>query len=764
LDLSATEQRDHSRTPGSPAADAPHAAAPASGCVVGLVHPGPPLIDTHVTRGLDPHAINLENVRFEDLFDLNKIQEIQDAFASATGVASLITDPAGRPITRPSRFCRLCSSIIRKTSKGLTNCIRSDAILGQPNPAGPTMQPCLSGGLWDAGATIYISQRPIAIWLVGQVRNQDLDEARMLAYAREIGADQAEFRAALAEVTTMSTEQFANVAKALFLMANQMSQLAFQNVQQARALQALRESQRMAATLMSNLPGMAYRCRNDPQWTMEFVSEGCRELTGYEPGDLIGNRRIAYADLIRADYRDPLWTTVQAALDSHAPFELTYPIRTADESTKWVWERGRGVHGADGQLQAIEGFVADITQQRHAEEERQRLEVQYRHAQKMEAIGKLAGGVAHDFNNILTAILGHLELARDGLGHDAADDPVAQSLRLAERGAQRAADLTRQLLAFSHRQVSRPATLDLNRTLCEMEKMLRRLIAEDIALDLQLAPDLHRINADVGQVEQVVMNLVVNARDAMPGGGRIVLETADVILDDDYVRTRTDARPGPHVVLLVCDTGHGMDAATMERIFEPFFTTKPVGQGTGLGLATVYGIITQAGGHIGVSSTPRHGATFRVYWPAIDAPPTPGETTAAANFIARGSETVLICEDDASVRALTEGFLRDAGYHVLVADGGQRALERVTEHGQPIDLLLTDVIMPTMDGKRLAELLTAAQPSLRTLYMSGYTADVIANHGILESGVEFLEKPFDRQRLLQRVREVLDQPPKPAIE
>ncbi len=363
------------------------------------------------------------------------------------------------------------------------------------------------------------------------------------------------------------------------------------------------------------------------------------------------------------------------------------------------------------------------------------LEAQLRQAQKMEAVGQLAGGVAHDFNNILTAILGNVELSLDAVKSKlGSDDPVLHGLGQIERSAQRAAALTRQLLVFSRRDAAQPELLDLNRTLDEMERMLARLITEDVTLEIVCDPQIGRMHTDAGQIEQLIMNLVVNARDAMPSGGKLKLETAHVVLDEAYVSTHAGAHPGPHVLLTVSDNGSGMDRETRERIFEPFFTTKPAGQGTGLGLATVYAIVKRAGGHLLVQSAPGQGTTFWVYLPAVE--PSLEERDARPETVAvpTGSETVLVCEDDETVRRLAVHLLRDAGYKVLSAADGAEAIRLSAGRDERIHLLVTDVIMPDMNGKKLSDSLTAAIPGLRTLFFSGYTADVIAHHGVLERG------------------------------
>ncbi|HET7321654.1 MAG TPA: ATP-binding protein, partial [Longimicrobiaceae bacterium] len=369
--------------------------------------------------------------------------------------------------------------------------------------------------------------------------------------------------------------------------------------------------------------------------------------------------------------------------------------------------------------------------------ERKQLEEQLVQSQKMEAVGRLAGGVAHDFNNLLTAIKGHLEFLLEGLpaGSDARED--AEGIGDA---ADRAAQLTRQLLALSRRQVLQPRVLDLNQTVQEMEKMLHRVIGEDISLSSHTEPALGHVEADPGQLTQVLLNLVVNSRDAMPQGGQLTISTANVELDDEYVRGKVRVEPGGYVMLAVSDTGTGMDAETRARIFEPFFTTKEMGKGTGLGLSTVYGIVQQSGGHVWVYSEPGHGTTFKIYLPRVDAPLSTDAAPEAA--MATGRETVLLAEDDPAVRVLARRGLEHAGYRVLEADGGEAALALAEEHDGPIHLLLSDVVMPGIGGRELAERLQERREGVAVLFMSGYTDDAILRHGMLNEGTPFLEKPF----------------------
>src|SRR5436309_3568194 len=378
---------------------------------------------------------------------------------------------------------------------------------------------------------------------------------------------------------------------------------------------------------------------------------------------------------------------------------------------------------------------------------------QVRLAQRMETIGRLSSGLAHDFNNLLTAILGQCDLLLRRLPEG---EPARKGIEEIRTAGERAAGLTRQLLAYSRRQVLKPRVIDLNASVTSMVPMLRRLIGETIDLNPTLQTDLGRVEADPSQVEQIIMNLVVNARDSMPHGGRVVVETSNADLDETFAKKHVPTRPGRYVMLAVSDTGSGMDEATQARIFEPFFTTKQLGKGTGLGLATVYGIVKQSDGYIWVYSEPRMGSAFKIYLPRVDAEVSREETRETTAPLPSGSETVLLVEDDRTVRLLAGEMLRMNGYTVLQARDGREALDLVRRHGQPIHLLLTDVVMPVVSGRQLASGVADIQPGIRVLYMSGYTDGVIAHHGVLDAGVAYLQKPFTADFLARKVREVLD--------
>lgn len=400
----------------------------------------------------------------------------------------------------------------------------------------------------------------------------------------------------------------------------------------------------------------------------------------------------------------------------------------------------------------ILAFVRNIDDRKRAEEEKASLERQLHQSQKMEAIGRLAGGIAHDFNNLLTAITGYSDLLLRRLDPD---DPNRKDIEEILKAGESASSLTRQLQAFSRKQVLEMQILNLNNLIIHLDKMLRRMIGEDIDLVAIMAPELHPILADPGQIEQVIINLAVNARDAMPEGGKITIETANVVLDENYAQDHIGVKPGPHVMLAISDTGCGMDADTLNHIFEPFFTTKESGKGTGLGLSTVYGIVAQCEGSIWVYSEPGGGATFKIYFPVAQKVEQADDTAKPSFSQYGGTETILLVEDSEFVRDLASRVLRHGGYHVLAASCGEEALHICNEYPGEIHLMVTDVVMPEISGRQLAEFLFPLRPTMKVLFISGYTDDAILRHGILTQDTPFLQKPFAVEALLQKVQEML---------
>lgn len=644
------------------------------------------------------------------------------------------------------------------------------------------------------------------------------------------------------------------------------------------ALDELRESRRRYLSLLANLPGMAYRCRNDRDWTMEFVSQGCLDLTGYAPEELVGNRMVSYNDLILPAYREGVWTAWQEVLRNHGRFEMEYEIAARTGETRWVWEQGEGVYDAQGQIVALEGFIADVTARKQAEGERERLtraieqsgetilitdadgrilyvnpaftrvtgyareevlgqtprvfqsgvhdrefyramwavlkagqtwegqlvnkrkdgslytelaaispvrdaagrivnfvavkrdvtrelraeeekealQTQLAHVQKLESLGRLAGGVAHDFNNVLQAILGYVEIAIEQVPPD---QPLHADLKEIQKAAARSTSLTRQLQAFARKQAAAPRTLDLNEAVAGMSGMLRRLLGEGVQLIWKPGRDAGLVRIDPSQLDQIVTNLCINARDALgPAAGRIEIETsrADVPAAPAGAAGTATLKPGAYAVLTVRDNGTGMKPDVVAHIFEPFFTTKPVGKGTGLGLSTVYGTAQQYGGDVRVESRPGHGSTFTIYLPRLDAPAADAAETdpAHADPPTRKHETILLVEDEEIILRTTKRILESLGYRVLATPSPQDALRLAAEAGPHLDLLVTDVIMGGMNGPDLVRHLRETRPHLPCLYMSGYTAHLLAEQGI-QDGAHFIQKPFNRHALATKVREIL---------
>src|SRR5437016_554922 len=508
-----------------------------------------------------------------------------------------------------------------------------------------------------------------------------------------------------------------------------------------RAEQALRNSEQSYRSLVDGVRDVIFAL--SPGGEVTSLNPAFEEMTGFPPAEWVGRPFEAFVHPDDVPLALDLFGRV---LQGEPRPTIQFRILTR-AGTYRVAEFSATAQLRDGRLTGILGIGRDVT-------ERLGLEQQLRQAQKMEAVGRLAGGIAHDFNNILTAITGHADLLLEDLGHH---DPRRTDVDEIRRSAERAAGLTRQLLAFSRQQVLQPKVVDLNALVLDMDKLLRRLIGEDVELATVLDPTLGHVTADPGQLEQVIVNLAVNARDAMPQGGKLTLETCNIDLDSSYTLEHSLVKPGPYVQLTVSDSGIGMDEETQAHAFEPFFTTKPRGQGTGLGLAMVYGTVKQSGGFIWVYSEPGQGATFKIYLPRVDAPVESMAPPAPVERPPRGSETVLLAEDEPAVRAIAQQALERQGYTVLAAPSGADALALAAQHGATIHLLLTDVVMPGMSGRDLADRLTAPRPGIRVLSISGYTDNAIVRHGMLEPGLAYLQKPFRPDALVRKVRDVLDE-------
>ena len=498
------------------------------------------------------------------------------------------------------------------------------------------------------------------------------------------------------------------------------------------------------AVILERMPAVLWTTDKELRYTSSMGA--ALDSLGVKSGGLTGKTLSEY---FQSD--DPQHPSIAAHWRALAGEALTYELHW---QKRVLESHVRPLRGPDGDIVGVIGVALDIT-------DRKQLADQLRQSQKLQAVGELAGGVAHDFNNLLMVVKGHAEMLLDRLPRGSADrqNPALQNVEQIQQAAERAAALTRQLLAFSRMQVLQPRVLDLNEVVAGMIQMVSRVIGANIELAFLPGGNLGRVKADPSQIEQVALNLVVNARDAMPDGGRLTIETSNVQLERDYATQHAVVDPGPYVMLTVSDTGTGMDAATKARIFEPFFTTKAQGRGTGLGLATVYGVVKQSGGYVWVYSELGHGTTFKVYLPMVQAP---AEKTAPEKIAQRhepGTETILLVEDEQSVRELVREYLSARGYQVLDAADGQQALEIAAAHTGKIQLLITDVVMPRLSGRELAARLAAARPDLKVLYISGYTDDSVFRHGVLQGGMDFLQKPFNLKALAAKIREVLERVP-----
>jgi len=511
---------------------------------------------------------------------------------------------------------------------------------------------------------------------------------------------------------------------------------------------ALRESESRYQSLVDRSPD-AIVVKNDEIYV--FANQAAAGLFGARsPEDVVGR---GVMELIHPDDRQILAQQINEALAGAEMPPLQIKVLRLDGIPVEVEVVGARVE-FDG-VPAVQAIMRDITARRRVEEALRTSEDQLRQSQKMEAVGQLAGGIAHDFNNLLTAIIGYSDLALSS--SQGQDETLRPDLEEIKHAADRASALTRQILAFSRRQALHPMVVSLNDVLAGMEPLLHRTLGEDVELVTLLHPDLSNTELDVHQFEQVIMNLALNARDAMPAGGRLTLETGNVELDEEYCRSHADMKPGSYVMMSASDTGVGMDQVTASRVFEPFYTTKAPGQGTGLGLSTVYGIVRQSGGGISVDSEPDRGTSFKVYVPRVGAPVSLAEMSTDTTASFQGEETVLVVEDEEALRNLVARVLVGLGYHVLRAASGSEAIELLSESACPVDLLLTDVILPGgMQGNDLAHSLLASRPDLPVLYMSGYTRNTIVHAGRLDTGVNYLEKPFTPVALAAMVRQVLD--------
>ncbi|WP_163338218.1 PocR ligand-binding domain-containing protein [Desulfopila sp. IMCC35008] len=707
-------------------------------------------------------------ISFSDLFAIDDIQQLQDEFAIATGVASIITTPEGVPITKPSNFCRLCSEIIRNTDKGRSNCYKSDAIIGCPSLVGPTVQTCMSGGLWDAGAGITVEGRHIANWLIGQVRDETQTEEQMANYAKEINTDVNDFLDAYREVPAMSLERFRNIASMLYTLANQISSVAYQNVKQTQLINKLKKteselkknqeellaSEHRLSIVVDNLPdAMIYQVEStsDGRRNFTYISDNIRTLNEVTVDSVRADANVLYSQ-VHPDDLPALIKTEENAIKKMEMFRHEARFILPNGKIKW-FQLTSSPRKIIDEVITWDGIQIDITDRKKAEEEQAKLEALLRQSQKIEAIGQLAGGVAHDLNNMLSPIIGYAELL---LLESDQKKKNKKAINGIINAGFKARDLVQQLLAFGRKQTLDFVPADLNSVVLEFQELLRRTVREDIEITTQISDTSAPVRADIRQLEQVIMNLVVNAQDAMPLGGKLIIETSRVFLPQKDTHLEIVPSPGEYIKLSVRDTGCGIPENIRSQVFEPFFSTKG-DKGTGLGLATVYGIITQHKGTVSIENTQgSSGTAISVYLPVSADKSPPQQIKKPKHSLLEGDETILLVEDNQQVLEMTESLLKQKGYTVLTAADGNQGIGIIHKYEGQIHLLLTDVVMPNLNGKDLYLKAKEVKQDLEVLYMSGYSDDVISHQGMLEEGTNFIQKPFSASALHIKIRDILD--------
>ncbi len=680
------------------------------------------------------------SLKLTDLIDLVQLQKIQDAFAEATGVASIITDVDGIPITKPSNFCRLCSEVIRKTEKGCQNCMRSDAALGKLHPNGPIMQPCLSGGLWDGGTSICVGDRHIANWLIGQIRNDAQNEETMLAYAREIGADLNEFKSALDEVTVMSVEQFAKVCNALYLIARQISSLAFHNM-------ALHQSEANLQTTLDSIGDAVIAADTDGNiLRMNPIAE---RLTGWKLSDAAGRSLQDVFRIIDGDSRKRHPDPAEAVIATGRAVHLHRRTILIDKDGKerFIADSASPIRSEDGSIAGVVLVFRDVTEQLHLEE-------QMHQSQKMDAIGQLAGGVAHDFNNMLGGILG----AADLLGPIVENNPQAKKMvDLIIGAAEQASSLTQMLLDFSRKGKTLSTPISVHDCIGDAVSILQHSIDRRIEVVTRLEAEAPVVVGDPTQLQNAFLNLGINARDAMPEGGTLIYSTENIRLDQEETSfAEQRLRPGLYLVVSVSDTGTGIRPHIISRIFEPFFTTKEVGTGTGLGLASVYATVQEHHGRIQVYSELQKGTVFRIYLPVEESFEETEKKSVPTKAIRTGSEKILLADDEPFMRMAAEMILQSLGYHVVLAENGEDACNRFESNPDEFDLVILDVVMPKKSGRDAFLAIRKRNKTVPVIFSSGFTREHGLNELLSEPGVVgFLQKPFRKTDVAEMLARVL---------
>lgn len=678
-----------------------------------------------------------------DLLDIPTLRELLDSLDEVHGMPSAIVDREGNILTATA-WQDICTKFHRVNPETEKKCIESDThIKGELDKNMSHVIYRCPLGLVDAAIPIIIEGEYLGSIFTGQLFIEPPDEAYFIEQARQYGFNETEYLTAMRKVPCYTEEQLHKNLTFMHQLAQMLAKQGLQAIRQREILELLQKSEERLRSYVELSPHGVFITDEHGYYT--DVNPAASVITGYTTHELL---EMNISEMLPPGSLQ--WGTnnfKQLVETGRSSGESAY-LRKNGETGYWTLE------AVKLSATSFMGMVTDITKRKQAEEERSKLQQQLLQAQKLESVGRLAGGVAHDFNNLLTVILGGAYLALMELNPG---QPLYDYITSIQKAAEKSADLTQQLLAFARKQTFMPIVLDLNETIENMIKMLQRLIGEDIELKWQPKSNLWPVKADPSQIDQILANLCVNARDSISDIGKITIQTGNYTVDEGNMTELADAIPGEYVHISICDNGCGMDTDTLTRIFEPFFTTKGEGKGTGLGLATVYGVVRQNNGFINVYSEPGLGTTFTIYLPRYASnaeqmfakedtePPAP-----------RGLETILLVEDEPSILNMTATILTKQGYKVLEANTPAEAIRLANEHSETIDLLITDVIMPEMNGKDLANRLMTLYPEFKCLYMSGYTADIISHHGVFDEDTNFIQKPFSLPDLSNKVRAILN--------
>ncbi len=696
----------------------------------------------------NPHLVD-GKYSIRDLVDLNKLRHIFEMFSKASGGFTIgFLDHPDMNILIAVEWRDICTKFHRSCPKAAEICLKSNQhLLNNLSTPGELIVEACENGLVDCATPIIIKGKHIASLATGQLFLKEPDLEYFKQQARNYGFDEKEYLDALKEIPVIPEEKVRDITAFLSGIAVLISEMGYANLEIKAMQEELKVSQRNMKAILDTIPDIAWL--KDIESKYLIVNEPFAKTAGLTPNQLIGKSDF---ELWSKELAEHYVNDDRIVIESRQKKHVEEPLVDINDNQILLDTIKLPVYNDSGEVVGTVGISRDITERKRQERERAKLEMSLQQSQKMESVGRLAGGIAHDFNNMLGVILGYSQMAMEQLS---AENPIYSNLETISKAAERSVDLTRQLLAFARRQTVTPKVLDINETVAGMLKMLQRLIGEDINITWMPGSNLWPIKIDPSQMDQILANLCVNSRDAISGVGRITIETKNITFDEDYCSSHIGILPGDYIYLAVSDDGCGIDKDMLQQIFEPFFTTKDIGKGTGLGLSTVYGAVKQNNGFINVYSESAQGTTFMIYLPRHSGEDDALLTENNETLIQSGKETILLVEDESFFLELTTMMLNKLGYNVLPANTPNEAIHLVKEHKGEVHLLLTDVVMPEMNGRDLANYLLELYPNMKKIFMSGYTANVIAHRGILDEGIQFLQKPFSIKDLATKIRESL---------